>query len=186
MTSLQFTLHDDVRPRGAQIAGAACTAAVPPEQLTFDRDREGLLQGHGSRVLAVQHRTTVSPCPAGTTRNLGSMEAVLDPKSIPGERLLVEQVAESPFEWWLVPVVADSYHAVLDPDGLIGILSERMAGDLGRPTGEILAVEQRDPSSLGGILGRRGFLLVAMKKEAVEQDADTDDESGHGRCLQQE
>ena len=72
-------------------------------------------------------------------------EPILEAQAVGLEGRLVEQVAEGVVEG-LVLVVGNLEDAVFDAERVGVVVAQVVAGDLGRPAGEILAVEEADPA----------------------------------------
>ena len=89
---------------------------------------------------------------SGPPRHLVADDAVLDAEDVVRERLVVEEVAEAVVEGAVVVVVGDAEDAVFDAEGVGVVVAGVVAGDFGRPAGEVAAVEELDP--LAGV-GRR-------------------------------
>ena len=104
---------------------------------------------HRFRVLAVDHDAGVAVGPAGAAGALFADEAVFDAQPVALERLVEEDVAEVAVEL-VVAVEAHLEQAVLDAEGVLVVVAEFEAGDLRRPAGEVLAVEERGPLFPGG------------------------------------
>ena len=114
----------------------------------------GMVRGSGECSMAPR----VAECPgAGIAGRLLADEAVLDHQLVVGIGLLVEEVPELAVEA-LVLVVAHLEQSVLDAEGVAEVVAEIVLGDLRRPAGEVLAVEERRsslPSAASGFAARR-------------------------------
>ena len=82
MSRVEGAVHDDVGPRGAEVAGRPLTGAVTAEELALDGHRKLLVQSHRARVLAVEHGATVPPGPARTALDLLALESIFKPQSV--------------------------------------------------------------------------------------------------------
>lgn len=140
----EFAVAFDVGSGGAEVAGRARSLTEAAEELDFDGDGEILVFLHGGGGLAVDHDAAVAGGPAGAFDGLVGDEAVFDGDDVIRERSVVEEVAEAAGEF-VVAVVADGEEAVFDTEGVGEVFADGVAGDLGGPAGEVLAVEEREP-----------------------------------------
>ena len=155
----------DVGAGGAEVGSCAVFFSVAAEHLRFDRDGEFLVLRHRSRVLPVQHHAAVADRPTGTAGALFIDESILDPQTIMRKRFFVKQMSELTVVF-LVLVVPDFDQTILDAEGIPEVFSEFVLGDLGGPTGEVLAVEKLHPLTVGG--SADGWKQECRKAESEE------------------
>ena len=144
----EFAVHHKVGPRGADIGRGAFALAAAAEQLDLDGHRKVLVFSMLFGRLAVDHHAAVAERPARAAGHLLAHKPVLDPQDVVGELVLVEQVAELAVEF-VVLVVGDFQHAVLDAKRVAEVVAQLIALDLRRPAGQVLAVEQGHPLAVG-------------------------------------
>ncbi len=140
----ELAIAFDVGSGGAEIAGRAGAFAEAAEELDFDGDGEILVFLHGGGGLAVDHDAAVAGGPAGAFDGLVGDEAVFDGDDVVGEGGVVEEMAEAVGEF-VIAIVADGEEAVFDAEGVGEVFADGVAGDLGSPAGEVLAVEKGEP-----------------------------------------
>lgn len=84
-----------------------------------------------------------------------AFEAIFHAQNVMRVGEIGEKVAELAAKF-VIAIVGNFQDAVLDAKGVVGICTEWMAGDFGRPAIEVFAIEQADPAI--AVLGveRRG------------------------------
>ncbi len=90
------------------------------------------------------HDSAVAECPTGAAGGLVADESVFDAEAVVGEFVLVEDVAKLAFELFVL-VERDGEESIFDAEGVVVIVAEFVAGDLGGPASKVLAIEKRDP-----------------------------------------
>src|SRR5678815_629281 len=93
---------------------------------------------------AVEHQSVIPDRPAWPASDLLANEAIFSRQQIVGKRILVEQVAELAVERRPL-VVTDLQQSVFDTERVAEVLAEVVLGELGRPVGQIAAIEQLQP-----------------------------------------
>ena len=136
----EFATHFDVGAWGAQIQCGAWISSVAAQELGFDRAGKVLIDRHGFGSLTVEHHAAISDGPTGSARSLLAYESVFDPETVLGVDTFVEEVSEA-FVEFLVSVVPDLNHAVLDAKGIGVVITEFESSDFWSPTREVFSVE---------------------------------------------
>lgn len=148
----EFAVDLEIGSGGADVAGGAGPFALVGEELKLDADGESLLESHALRWLGVHHHAAVE---IHVARGIGhhlAGEFVFHPEDVVGVGQVGIEVAETFIEPGVFVVFAFE-DAVFDPEGIEGVFANRMAGNFGSPTGEILAVEKGHP--IGGMQGQK-------------------------------
>ncbi len=155
MSSRQFAVYLDMRPGCADVSGRTFLRPGAGEKLPFEAHWKVLADSHALRGLRVQHDAAVAFRPAGGIFHPVSGQFVLEPQDVMGVGDVGEEVTELHIEGF-VSLVVRSDLPVFDAKGIAKILSWLVTGDLHRPAGEIVAIEEADPAIFGETLRPRG------------------------------
>ena len=117
------------------------------------------------------HQATVAKGPTWPTIALLPDKPILDSQHVVRKSLFVEQVTEAATEF-VVLVVNDLEQPVLDAKRVAKVVTQLVAGDLGRPAREVAAVEQLLP----GCRLRR-FALLCEGRGGEDRDGEENTES---------
>ena len=112
----------------------------------------------------MNHDTTVSESPSGTTCNLIAEDSIFDTDDVVGEGRLVKDMAKG-FVEFLILVVGYSDHPVLDGKSVVIVNSRLMTADLDGPVGQVLAIEKLDPLAI--------FLGPMAERDEKEKTGDS-------------